>query len=152
MSQPLAIHVQVRYAECDQQGHAFNAHYLTWLDMAHSALLSDALGLSYPELRASGIDVVVAESNIRYRSPANEDDELTIEVRVDPLTRTSMTSRYTIRRRDTLVAEAWLRHVCVTHGTTEKLAWPDPVRRALEAHASMAQSPAAAGDEETAPR
>jgi acyl-CoA thioester hydrolase len=132
MASPFSIQVQVRYAECDQQGHVFNAHYLTWFDMAHSALLSDALGLTYPEIRASGIDVVVAESNIRYRSPAGEDDELKIEVRLEALTRTSMTSRYAVLRGETVVAEASLRHVCVAHGTTEKLPWPDDVRRTLE--------------------
>jgi hypothetical protein len=52
--------VQVRYAECDMQGHVFNAHYLTWFDMAHTALLKDALSRPYSELVASGIDVVVA--------------------------------------------------------------------------------------------
>ena len=140
MPLPFSIHVQVRYSECDQQGHAFNAHYLTWFDMAHSGLLSEALKLTYPQIRASGIDVVVAESNVRYRAPACEDDELTIEVRLDPLTRTSMTSRYTITRDDTLVAEAFLRHVCVVHGTTEKLAWPEHVRRALEGYVCVTPS------------
>jgi acyl-CoA thioester hydrolase len=138
VASPFSIQLQVRYAECDQQGHAFNAHYLTWFDMAHSALLSAALGLTYPQIRASGIDVVVAESSIRYRSPAGEDDRLRIEVRLDPLTRTSMTSRYTVLCGETLVAEAVLRHVCVAHGTLEKLEWPDAVRQALERHVSSA--------------
>ncbi len=138
MTSPFSIQVQVRYAECDQQGHAFNAHYLAWFDMAHTALLSAALGLTYPQIRASGIDVVVAESGITYRTPAGEDDVLTIEVRLDPLTRTSMTSRYTVLCGDILVAEAFLRHVCVAHGTTEKVPWPDDVRRALERYVSQA--------------
>jgi acyl-CoA thioester hydrolase len=138
VTSPFSIQLQVRYAECDQQGHAFNAHYLTWADMAHTALLSAALGLTYPQIRASGIDVVVAESGIRYRTPAGEDDVLRIEVRLDPLTRTSMTTRYTVLCGQTLVAEAFLRHVCVAHGTTEKLAWPDEVRLALERHVSTA--------------
>lgn len=138
MGKPFSIGLQVRYAECDQQGHAFNAHYLTWLDMAHSALLSDALNQTYPEMRDSGIDVVVAEAGIRYLAPANEDDELRIEVAVDPLGRTSMTSRYRILRDDTLLAEAFLRHVCVSHGTTEKRPWPDRVRRALQLRAPEA--------------
>lgn len=148
MRSPFSFQVQVRYAECDQQGHAFNAHYLTWLDMAHSALLSEATGLSYRQIRDSGIDVVVAESGIRYRTPAGEDDELIIEVRLDPLTRTSMTSRYTVRRGDTLVAEASLRHVCVLRGTTEKRPWPEEMRPMLEAYVTV--TPASAPGEETA--
>ena len=66
---PFSIRLTVRYSECDQQGHALNAHYLTWFDIAHAALLSDASGLTYRQIRASGIDVVVASSSIRYRAP-----------------------------------------------------------------------------------
>ena len=36
------------------QGHVFNGHYLTWFDMAHTALLNEALPRSYEGLVASG--------------------------------------------------------------------------------------------------
>lgn len=147
MPPPFSIRVQVRYVECDMQGHVFNAHYLTWFDMAHTALLAQALGHSWSETLASAtIDVVVVESGIRYRAPAHFEDELTIDIVLDPLTRTSMTSRYTIRRADTLIAEGFLRHVCVAHGSTEKLAWPEEARQALQPHVAMSQ-PAVAGEE-----
>ncbi len=137
MPTPFSIQVRVRYAECDMQGHVFNGHYLTWFDMAHTALMAEALGRPWTETLRSGIDVVVIESGVRYRSPAQFDDELTLEVALDPLTRSSMTSRYTVRRDDTLIAEGFLRHVCVKHGTLEKQPWPEEVRQALSTFASV---------------
>lgn len=133
MSAPFQIQVQVRYAECDMQGHVFNGHYLTWFDMAHTALLAEALGRSWSQtLDEASFDVVVIESGVRYRAPAHFEDALTIEVTLDPLTNSSMTSRYTVSRQSTLIAEGFLRHVCVAHGTTEKLPWAEDAPRALD--------------------
>jgi acyl-CoA thioester hydrolase len=131
---PFSIQVQVRYAECDMQGHVFNGHYLTWFDMAHTALMAQALGRPWTETLNSGIDVVVSESGVRYRAPAHFEDELTIDVFPEPLTRASMTTRFVVRRAETVVAEGFLRHVCVRHGTVQKRDWPDEVRRALSAY------------------
>lgn len=135
MPSPFSIQVRVRYAECDMQGHVFNAHYLTWFDMAHTALLAQALGRPWSETLQTGIDVVVIESGVRYRAPAHFEDELIVDVRPEPLTRASMTTRFVVHRSGALVAEGFLRHVCVRHGTVEKLEWPQDIRRALNAYA-----------------
>jgi acyl-CoA thioester hydrolase len=128
---PFAHHVRVRYAECDMQGHVFNAHYLTWFDMAHTDLLVAALGRPYTELVASGIDLVVAESGVRYRAPAHFDELLEIRVRLDPPTVSSLTSRFAIYRQGELITEGFLRHVCVDAKTHAKRPWPDEVRLAF---------------------
>lgn len=133
---PFSIPVQVRYAECDMQGHVFNAHYLTWFDMAHTALLTEALGMSYRALVASGIDVVVAESGVRYLSPARFEDELEIGIELDPPTNSSLTSRFTVRRGDEVITRGFLRHVCVGADTLEKTPWPDDVRAAFAPYVS----------------
>jgi acyl-CoA thioester hydrolase len=142
-----SIQVQVRYAECDMQGHVFNGHYLTWFDMAHTALLANALAKPWSEtLRSETFDVVVIESGVRYLAPAHFEDDLAIGVRLDPLTRTSMTSHYTVSRQDTLIAEGFLRHVCVSHGTTDKQPWPDEARRALQRYVPSDEPAPAAGE------
>ena len=123
--------VRVRYAECDMQGHVFNGHYLTWFDMAHTELLREAIG-SYKELLAAGIDFVVAEANVRYRSPAHFDDELDIEVAPEPFGTTSLTSHFFVRRGGELLTEGSIRHVCVDARTFAKRPWPDDVRAKLE--------------------
>ena len=131
MSAPFRWELTVRYAECDMQGHVFNAHYLTWVDVAHLELLRAAVG-PHAELLAGGADYVVAEVGARYRSPARFDDTVAIEVTLDPLGNTSMTSRHRVLCGDELLVEAWVRHVCVDAETHAKRPWPEHVRAALE--------------------
>jgi acyl-CoA thioester hydrolase len=135
---PFAHSVRVRYAECDMQGHVFNAHYLTWFDMAHTALLVTALGRPYTELVASGIDFVVAESGVRYLAPARFDELLEVGVGLDPPTTSSLTSRFTICRDGERITEGFLRHVCVDAVTHEKRPWPDEVRSAFAPYVAPA--------------
>ena len=130
MPVPFRHPLRVRYVECDMQGHVFNGHYLTWFDLAHTELLREAVG-PYPDMVASGIDVVVAESGVRYLAPAHFDDELEIGVDLDPPTTTSLTSRFTIRRDGVVITTGFLRHVCVDAKTYNKMPWPDDVRTAL---------------------
>lgn len=146
-----SILVRVRYAECDMQGHVFNGHYLTWFDMAHTGLLTEALGRPYCEIVASGIDVVVAESGVRYRSPAHFEDELEVGVVLDPLTDSSMTSRFTVHRGAELVAEGFLRHVCVDPRTLAKRPWPSDARQALRRYVRPVSAASAVGDEVAEP-
>jgi acyl-CoA thioester hydrolase len=129
---PFAIKVRVRYVECDMQGHVFNGHYLTWFDMAHTALLTEALGRPYTELVDGGVDVVVAESGVRYLAPAHFDEELEIGVELEPLTTSSMTSRFTVRRGGEPIATGFLRHICVDASAFTKRPWPDDLRAAFE--------------------
>jgi acyl-CoA thioester hydrolase len=130
---PLSTMLRVRYVECDMQGHVFNGHYLTWFDIAHTEALRTATGLTYPELiGAHGVDFVVAESGVRHLAPAHVDDELRIGVAFDPLTTSSLTSRFTIERDGATIATGFLRHVCVGSKDLKKQPWPGAVRAALE--------------------
>jgi acyl-CoA thioester hydrolase len=130
---PLITALRVRYVECDMQGHVFNGHYLTWFDIAHTEALRAATGLSYPELvSAHGVDFVVAESGVKYLAPAYYDDLLEIAVTFEPLTTSSLTSRFAVTRDTTPIATGFLRHVCVDSKDYKKTPWPDMVRGALE--------------------
>jgi acyl-CoA thioester hydrolase len=132
VSTPLITALRVRYVECDMQGHAFNGHYLTWFDLAHSEALRAATGLSYQELMlANGVDMVVAESHVRYLAPAHYDDVLEIETIFDEPSTTSLTSHFTIRRDGTTIAAGSLRHVCVENEAYTKAPWPEAIRAAL---------------------
>jgi acyl-CoA thioester hydrolase len=128
---PFRHPLRVRYVECDMQGRVFNGHYLTWFDLAHTELLREALG-SYADMVASGVDLVVAESGVRYLASAHYDDELEIGIELHPPTTTSLTSRFTIRRDGEVITTGFLRHVCVDTETYKKRPWPDDVRAALE--------------------
>ena len=127
MAEAFTWSTRVRYAECDMQGHVFNAHYLTWADTAHTEMMRAAVG-PHPELVASGVDFVVAEARVRYRAAAGYDDEIAFDVAVAAVGETSMTTAMTVRRGADTIAEIEVRHVCVDAETFRKRPWPDHVR------------------------
>ena len=132
-----AMPLRVRYVECDMQGRAFNSHYLTWVDMAHTEALRDFFG-GYQILTERGIDVVVAAAEVQFRRPARFDDELVVNVAIEPPGRTSLRSRYRIDRGAELIAEATVTHVCVDAVSFEKTPWPDWFREQLAVSAGAA--------------
>lgn len=69
--------VRVNYSETDQMGVAYHARYLVWLDVARCEHLRQT-GLSYRDLEASGLHLVVGEVGIRYRRPARYDDRVRV--------------------------------------------------------------------------
>ena len=69
--------VSVRSYECDAYGHVNNAVYLHYLEYARHEYLKDR-GITFAELRVSGLGLVVAKVSIEYRRPALTDDQLTI--------------------------------------------------------------------------
>ncbi len=119
--------LRVRYAECDMQGIVFNAHYYTWMDVAHTELLRAVLG-PLDVLHAMGVDVVVAESSARYFASARFDQLVDIEVALAGFTTSSMTTVHTFRHGDVELAQGRVRHVAVDPVTWAKAPWPDGVR------------------------
>lgn len=130
VSQPFVHRHRVRYVECDMQGIVFNAHYYTWMDVAHFELIREVIG-PLDQLHSLGVDVVVAESSARYLAPARFDDEVDIEVRLEGLTTSSMSTTYTFRRGATTLVEGRVRHVAVDPTALTKAPWPEAVRAAL---------------------
>jgi len=127
--------LRVRYVECDMQGRAFNSHYLTWVDMAHTEALHELVG-GYAALVDRGVDFVVVAAELQFRRPARFDDELLVDVAIEAPGRTSLRSRYVITRGDDVIAEAAMTHVCVDATTFLKQPWPDWFRDELATAAS----------------
>jgi acyl-CoA thioester hydrolase len=130
---PFVHRLRVRYVEVDMQGHVYNAHYFTWMDIAHTELWASAVG-PYGEFVASGLEFVTAEASARFRQGAKFDEDVDIEVVLETLSTTSMTSIHTMRRGDEVLVEGRLRHVCVDHTMVAKQPWPESVRAALAPH------------------
>lgn len=76
--------VQVRYAETDQQGVAYHAHYLVWMEVGRTALL-EALGFPYRRLEERGVLFSVVEARCRYVGAARYADRVEIATRVTGL-------------------------------------------------------------------
>jgi acyl-CoA thioester hydrolase len=72
--------LRVRAYECDGYRHVNNAVYLHYLETGRYEYLRD-IGFDYKAMLASGYGVYVSRVEIRYLSPAREDDELLIRTR-----------------------------------------------------------------------
>ena len=131
VGRPLVHTLRVRYGECDIQGIVFNAHYMTYFDTSITELWRAAYG-SYRAMMDRGIDVVLAEAQLRFRKPARFDDELALSVAITHMGQTSILTRHEARCGSDLVAEADLRHVLVDLKTLVKTPIPDWARDGLE--------------------
>jgi len=82
--------LRVRWAEVDPQGIVFNAHYLTYADVAFTEYMR-TIGFPYPDgLQALGTDLFAVSASLDYQGSARFDDELEIGVRVERIGRTSI--------------------------------------------------------------
>lgn len=124
--------LRVRYHECDGQGIVFNANYLAYVDMAMFEVEKALFG-SHQEALARGVDVVVAESNLRYRAPCRYDDELVVAVYLEHLGTTSLVIDFEITRDGILCTEVKTRYVFVDPKTLRKAAPPASVREVYAA-------------------
>jgi acyl-CoA thioester hydrolase len=123
--------IRVRYGECDPQGVVFNANYLAYFDIILTEFWREAIG-PYQEMVAAGTDMVVAESRIRFLSPAAFDDEIEFEARSLRLGNTGMTTRIDAHVQGRPIVEGEIRHVFIDPRTKQKRTMPDDIRAALE--------------------
>ena len=72
---------RVRDYECDLQGIVNNANYQHYLEHSRH-LFCESRGMTFSEMHAEGIDVVVARFTISYKSPLHPDDRYTCCLRV----------------------------------------------------------------------
>jgi acyl-CoA thioester hydrolase len=133
--------IRVRYSECDAQGVVFNANYLSYFDLAITELWREAVG-AYQEMVARGVDMVVAEANVRYLAPARFDDEIDLNVELVRLGTTAISTRMLVERDGDLLAEGLMRHVFVAVDGGGKIPIPADIRAALEPYAVEAPEPA----------
>jgi acyl-CoA thioester hydrolase len=124
--------LRVRFHECDPQGIVFNAHYLAYFDMASFEFFREVFG-SYDNLRARGVDTVVAESNLRYHAPSRFDEELVVAVTLDHLGTTSLILGFAVTRDGEVLTSGTNRYVFVDTENLRKTAPPDDVREKLAA-------------------
>lgn len=138
MSAPFVHEFRVRWGECDPQGIVFNAHYVAYFDEAIVALWREAFDVPYGEMvDEEGIDMVVAEVNVQYRASARPEEMIRVELTVEALGETSMTSRLDVKRGEELLVEGRMRHVFVDTESWTKTPIPDRLRTGLLAYTAL---------------
>lgn len=130
-----AHQLRVRYGECDPQGIVFNANYLAYFDVAVTELWREAMG-GWQVMVERGVDVVVGEANLRFRSPARNDDLLTISAAFTHFGTTSLTMELLIHREAELLVEGTLRQVFIDVKSYAKTPIPAWAREVLTPYAA----------------
>lgn len=77
MYEPFSVHMAVRSYEIDQLGHVNHAVYHQYGEHARLALIQ-AAGCSLQELVASGLGIVLLESNIRFLAELRLGEEVRV--------------------------------------------------------------------------
>lgn len=106
------IPIRVRYVECDPMGVAHHSIYPIWLEIARTELLRTR-GISYAQMEAQGVFVVVVKLALNYRRPARYDDELRVIAGVTRTTPAKIEHGYEIRRGEELLCTAWTVLACL---------------------------------------
>ena len=68
------LKMEVRDYECDLQGIVNNANYQHYTEHTRHVFLH-SIGMSFAKMHNAGIDAVVAQNNMRFKSPLRSDDE-----------------------------------------------------------------------------
>jgi len=124
--------IRVRFADTDLQGIVFNGNYLTYYDVAWTEYFR-AVGFTWSDLLALGVDTVLARTTMEFKSPAKFDEVLEVHTRVSGLGNTSLTFEFEIypQNEDRLIGTATSLYVCVDPKTLKSTPVPDFLRQRI---------------------
>ena len=128
-----AVELRVRYAETDQMGVAYHAHYLVWCEGARTDHMRQR-GVTYRELEERGLRLAVVEAGLRYRLAARYDDLLAVRCWVREVASRRVSFGYAIERPADGALLATAHTALIALDTRHRLsAIPPAVRDALTA-------------------
>lgn len=120
-----------RYAEVDQQGVVFNAHWLTYFDDACTRFF-ESLGWEPKEAFFGEFDLMIVKAVLEWEGPAGFDEVVAIEVAPTRLGTKSLDLRYRASVDDRSACTGVITYVSVKPSTHESTPIPDGVRARLE--------------------
>jgi len=92
--------VDVRYQDHDTMGHVNNAVYVTYMEEARFAYLTEGLGVPPMDL-----NMVVANLTVDFRRPVQFDAEVEVPVSVTDIGNSSFTMAYEVRDSEGVAVE-----------------------------------------------
>jgi acyl-CoA thioester hydrolase len=124
--------IRVRFADTDLQSIVFNGNYLTYYDVAWTEYFR-AVGFTWNDLLALGVDTVLARTSMEFKLPAKFDDVLEVYTRVSKIGTTSLTFEFEIyvEGEDRLIGSATSLYVCVDPKTLKSTPVPDLLRERI---------------------
>jgi acyl-CoA thioester hydrolase len=110
--------LRVRYAETDQMGIVYHAHFLVWFEIGRTDFCRQH-GFAYRDMeRDDGLYIMVAEARCRYKAPAHYDEELLVRTCLRACRKRVLVFGYEVYRQtnDELLAEGETVHVVTDSG------------------------------------
>ncbi|AAG19726.1 MULTISPECIES: thioesterase family protein [Halobacterium] len=120
--------VDVRYQDHDTMGHVNNAVYVTYMEQARFAYLTDGIGRAPTDL-----DMVVVNLSVDFNRPVEFADTVTVGASITHVGDTSFTMAYEVRDDDGVVATGETVQVALDPDTGQPRSVPDDWRRAIDA-------------------
>ncbi len=74
-----SLELKVRYNETDNMGVVYHGNYAIYYDLARTEMLR-AYGLSYKEIEAAGIALMVSKIEMKYLASARYDDLIKVNI------------------------------------------------------------------------
>lgn len=128
-----SIPVRVYYEDTDAGGVVYYANYLRFFERCRTEWMRHA-GYGQAQLASeSGIGFVARKAACEYLKPARLDDELSIGLAVEKLTRVRVIFRQWARRGDDLLVTGNVEIACVNLATMSPAPIPDYLHAKLEA-------------------
>ena len=112
MSAVHEIEIRVRYQETDGQRRVHHANFLTYFEMGRTEMLRSQ-GRTYREFEEAGLFMVVSEATVRYLAPADYDDLLVLQTRVEKVGAAHIKHAYEVLRGSTMLVTGTTTVVCV---------------------------------------
>lgn len=127
------IPVRVYYEDTDAGGVVYYANYLKFFERCRSEWMR-AAGHDQSALASeAGIGFVARKASCEYLRPARLDDQLTIGLEVEKLTRVRVVFRQHVRRGDDELVTGTVEIACVDMATMKPAPIPDFLYAKLEA-------------------
>ncbi len=135
---PFAISVRVYYEDTDAGGVVYYANYLKYLERCRTEWLRH-LGFDQADLlRDPGIAFVVRSVELEYLKPARLDEQLSVDLRIEKITRSQLFFQQRIRRANPRAKDGWdellrgaIQVVCVNAAAMKIVSIPEGLRAAL---------------------
>ena len=132
---PYSHPLRVRYSEIDAQGVVFNAHYLTFFDVALNEYLREIAFDYHAMVAEEGLDFHLVKSTVEYLGPIRFDEVIDIAVRPARIGNSSLTWELAVFRRgeDACLSRGEIIWVCAQPGTHQSHPLPRSLLNKLPA-------------------
>lgn len=127
--------LRVRYSEIDGQNIVFNAHYLTYLDVAITEYFRTVFGKNWLNDPPEDFDIALVRSTLEFQKPARLDDLLSIWVKVKKMGNSSFTVDFLMTRKgeEDVLLEAEQVHVNFDARAGKAVPIPEDIRSLINA-------------------